>query len=348
MKVSFTGPAIRNMDRVVGYGEASYHIVKSFKTLGVDVEIEAERADIEISFADPGNYIFYDPSSYKIGYSAWESSEMSQIFKQNVAYCDEIWGTSKWISNVYSHLFPGKKIFTYQHGISNSWKPKLRKEANKPFTFFHIGEPYTRKDGQMVVDAFVELFGHNPNYRLVLKCHKMNTTRVKHPRGYDCSPAAMYDNIIEITGMLTEEQMIGLYEQTDVFVYPSWGEGFGFQPLQALAMGMPVISVDEWADYKDYITWPVDSKWVLSPWQDKHPGMMVQPNKETLKKQMLEATENYTQVLPETFRNAFAIHEEYDWLNVTKPAVARLHEIYNNLEYEKKYFSLEDLKKRSW
>ena len=84
MKVSFTGPAIRHVDRQVGYGEASYHIIKSFKMLGVDVEIEASRADIEISFADPGNYIFYDTSSYKIGYSAWESSEMSQKFKQNI------------------------------------------------------------------------------------------------------------------------------------------------------------------------------------------------------------------------------------------------------------------------
>lgn len=347
MKVSLTGPAIRFMDRKVGYGEASHYILKSFKSLGLDVELEAKRADIEISFADPGNYIFYDASSYKIGYSAWESSEMSQTFKQNVAYCDELWATSPWIADIYQRLFPSKKVFVYKHGISESWKPKLRKESNVPFTFFHIGEPFSRKDAQMAVDAFTELFGHNPNYRLVLKCTKMNTTRVKHPRGFDCSPSAAYENIIEITGMLSEEQMLGLYNQTDVFIYPSWGEGFGFQPLQALAMGMPVISVDGWADYKEYITWPVESKWAMSPWQNKHPGYMLQPNKEDLKRQMLNAVENYKEVLPQTFRNAFEIHKKYDWLEVTKPAVARLHEIYNNLEYEKKYFSLDDLKKRS-
>jgi glycosyltransferase involved in cell wall biosynthesis len=347
LKISFTGPAIRNVDRKVGYGEASYHILKSFKILGIDAEIEAERADIEISFADPGNYIFYDPSSYKIGYSAWESTEMSQTFKQNVAYCDELWGTSHFISDVYKRLFPSKKIFTYQHGIQEAWKPRLRKEANQPFTFLHIGEPYTRKDAQIVVDAFTELFGHNPNYRLVLKCFKMNTTRVKHPRGYDCSPSAMYDNIIEITGLLSEEQLIGLYDQCDVFVYPSWGEGFGFQPLQALAMGMPVISTDTWADYKDFITWPIDSKWTMSPWQDKHPGYMLKPSKESLKKQMFDAVETYNEVLPDTFKNAFKIHDEYDWLKVTKPAVERLHTIYENLNTEKKYFNLDDLKNRS-
>ena len=75
LKISFTGPAMRNMDREVGYGEASYHIVRSFKKTGFEIAIEAQNADIEISFADPGNYIFYDPTSYKIGYSAWESTE---------------------------------------------------------------------------------------------------------------------------------------------------------------------------------------------------------------------------------------------------------------------------------
>jgi glycosyltransferase involved in cell wall biosynthesis len=335
------------MNREVGYGEASYHMFKSFKELGIDVEIESEKADIEICFADPGNYVFYDHLSYKIGYSAWESSEMSQAFKQNVSYCDELWGTSNWITNVYKKIFPYKKVFTYSHGISESWKPKLRKEANKPFTFFHIGEPFTRKDAQLVVDSFIELFGDDPNYRLILKCHKMNTTRVQHPRGFDCSPSAAYDNIIEITGILSEEQMIGLYDQSDVFVYPSWGEGFGFQPLQALAMGMPTICVDGWADYKDFITWPVDSNWHLSPWQDKHPGYMLKPNKEHLKTQMFNSVQNYSKVLPETFRNAFAIHQKYDWLNVTKPAVARLHEIDKELQEQKKYFNLEDLKKHS-
>ena len=348
MIISFTGPAIRFMDRQVGYGEAAYNIIKSFKNLGLDVELEAKKADIEICFADPGNYIFYDSSSYKIGYSAWESSEMPQHFKNNIKKCDELWATSNWIADIYKNLFSDKKIFVYNHGVSENWKPKLRKEPNTPFTFLHIGEPSTRKDAQMVVDTFVELFGHNPNYRLVLKCTKMNTTRVKHPRGYFVSPAALYDNIIEISGMLDEDQMDSLYDQCDVFVYPSWGEGFGFNPIQALAKGMPVICVDGWADYKKYITWPVDSTWAMTNWQDKHPGYMLKPNKQTLKKHMSHSRDNYSKVTVNTFRNAFDIHREYDWLQVTKPAVARLREIYANILLEKKYFDLDDLKKRSW
>ena len=36
-------------------------------------------------------------------------------------------------------------------------------------------------------------------------------------------------------------------------------------------------------------------------------------------------------VAKETFRKAFEIHQEYDWLEVTKPVVQRLKEIYKNL-----------------
>lgn len=347
MKISLTGPAIRNMDRVVGYGEASYHIYKNLKLLGFEIEIESPRADIEISFADPGNYVFYDSSSYKIGYSAWESSQMSQQFKINISKCDELWGTSYWITDIYKKLFPNKEIHTYQHGISESWKPVKRVKRHEPFTFLHIGEPFSRKDAQIVVDSFIELFGNNPNYRLILKCHKINTTRVKHPRGYDCSPSVAYENIYEINGVLSEEQMLGLYQMSDVFVYPSWGEGFGFQPLQSLAMGIPTICVDKWADYKKYITWTVESEWALSPWQDKHPGHMLKPNKESLKNRMMEAVETYEKVLPETFRNSFEIHKEYDWLSVTKHASERLKQIYAGLVMQKEYFDLSDFKRKT-
>ena len=67
----------------------------------------------------------------------------------------------------------------------------------------------------------------------------------------------------------------------------------------------------------------------------------------TLKEQMLKSVETYSEVLPETFKNAFVIHQKFDWMNVTKPAVARLREIYADLLLEKKYFNLDELKKRS-
>lgn len=329
MKISLAGPAFANMDPNLGYGQASYNIYHSLNKLGIDVEINAKKADIEICFAHPSEHIFNDRNSYKIAYSAWESTELKPEWYNKMSRANEIWATSDWVENVWKQLF-NKPIFVYKHGINSIWKPKLRKNAHSPFTFLHVGEPFSRKDAQLTVETFIELFGDNPDYRLVMKSNGMNTVKISDPKyGFLGSPSAVYSNILTIDSYLTNEQMVGLHELCDVFVYPSWGEGWGLQPMQALATGMPVISTIGWSDYAEYVNWPVDSKWSTNPWQDIHPGLMMQPDKISLKKQMQKSVEEYDSVLKETFRKSFEIHRKYDWVEMTKPAVTRLHEIYN-------------------
>ncbi len=46
-------------------------------------------------------------------------------------------------------------------------------------------------------------------------------------------------------GHVTDEELIGLYTLCSAFVFPSWFEGFGFPPLEAMACGAPVISSGE-------------------------------------------------------------------------------------------------------
>ena len=337
MLISLTGPAFRNMDIHLGYGQAASAIYKSLKELGLNVEIENPKADIEICFSHPSEYVFLNKHSYKIIYTAWESTGLHPEWIRNMSVCDELWATSDWVKNVFENIFPNKKVFVYKHGVNPYWKPKLRKKANKPFTFLHVGEPYSRKDATLVTNTFIDLFGDDPNYRLVLKASGMNTVKIKHPQyGYLSSPSAVYENIISIDGILSEDQMVSLHDQCDVFVYPSWGEGWGLQPIQALASGMPVISTDGWADYFRFITWRVDSTWAFSPWQNIHPGLMMQPSAADLKRQMLNAVEKYDSVLKDTFSNALEIHKIYDWVEVTKPAVERLEKISKMIESAKK------------
>lgn len=331
MKISFTGDAMRYMDKNTGYGQASTEIYKAFKKLNIDCGFELDNPDIEICFADPWNHYWKNDNSYKIAYSAWESTDLNEDAILKMSKANEIWGTSPWVKNIFEHIFPNKPVFYYKHGINSRFKPKKRNSANKPFTFFHIGEPYARKDGQMVAECFAELFGDDPNYRLVMKATRINTVKLKDKWGYYSSPSSMYKNVVCIDSSLTNEQMIDLYRLCDVFVYPSWGEGFGFQPLEALATGMPVISTYDWSDYKKYIPLKIDSELSTNQWQDIHPGLMYKPIKESLKEQMLCSVKYYEEIASEVFKNSFLIHEEYDWVEVTKPVVQRLKYIYKNL-----------------
>lgn len=332
MRISFTGDAMRYMDRNTGYGQASEMIYRSFKKLGIDCGYEIDNPDIEICFSNPGGHYWLNPNSYHIAYSAWESTDLDWKAKRVMGQAHELWGTSKWVESVWKTLFPNKPTFTYKHGIDERFKPMLRKSANHPFTFLHIGEPSSRKDAQMLTECFIELFGNDEDYRLVLKSSGINTVKVKDPsNGTWASPNLAYKNIVCIDNFLTNEQIVGLYGICDVFVYPSWGEGFGFQPLEAQATGMPSITTIGWADYARYVSFPIDSEYSYHPWNDVHQGLMLKPNRKNLKEQMVNSVNNYDSVVKEAFRNAFKIHQDYDWLEITKGAVERLEYIYKNI-----------------
>jgi glycosyltransferase involved in cell wall biosynthesis len=61
-----------------------------------------------------------------------------------------------------------------------------------------------------------------------------------------------YDSIVNLprklglrdvlfTGYVSEEDLRGLYNRAQIFIYPSFYEGFGFPPLEAMACGAPVV-----------------------------------------------------------------------------------------------------------
>ena len=49
-------------------------------------------------------------------------------------------------------------------------------------------------------------------------------------------------NNIIFTGHLSEEELVALYQAADVYIDPSLYEGFGFQVVEAMACGVPVIT----------------------------------------------------------------------------------------------------------
>lgn len=313
----------------IGFGNAVRFIADEFRSSGLTFSKGFEKLNNvpNLAFCYPDEFDFLE-SQYKIGYMPWESTELKNNWEQDLNRCDEVWTTSPWSQKILEELLD-VPVFVYSHGVPKFCVPQRRKKKNgEIIRFLHVGEPALRKGGQDVVDAFIELFGNNPDYQLIMKCSQINTTRVYDDNNQSLgTPPSHYKNIVVIEDYFPDELLLALYKQCDVFLYPSYGEGFGFNAAYAIAMGMPTICTAEWASYKDFITLPIDGEYVDSPWPSFHPGQMVQPDLNQMKKHMINVSENYDYHANAAWPLALGIHEQFNWTKVSEKPIKRLKKI---------------------
>jgi len=320
MKISISTPIV-NLRSNNGYGYAAKNIVKSLNDLGHVTPFQNPKAPVQLNFSQPEFYKLHR-NQYQISYTPWESTEIPDKWHENLKHCDEVWTTSDWCANVFEdNGYKNVKVFA--HGIDHMWKPKKR-EDDGVIKFLHLGEPAPRKAGQMVVDAFVFLYGNNPKYQLTIKAFNHNTTRVYNnfiDKNIIGLPNEIYDNVKIITTDYNDQQLLNLYYNHDVLVYPSYGEGFGFIPLQALASGMPTICTEAWAHYKNYLgPLKLKSELIDSPWPFPHAGKVFEPSYQHLVETMKDVANNFKAYSGYYYAQSTKIHEEYDWLQLTNKA----------------------------
>lgn len=320
MLLSFYTPHV-NLTRATGYGYATANIIESLERLGHRVGYGYPKAPVQINFAQPFQFKMHK-NQYQIGYTPWESTVVPESWFPLANYVDEFWAPSEWNAETFENSGIKKPVKVYPHGIDKIWVPKKRTEG-QVFKFLHIGEPAPRKAGQMVVDAFIQLYGNNPNFHLTIKAHKVNTTRI-HNNFIDKQiiglPDKIYNNITVITDEYTEDQLVQLYHDHHCLVYPSYGEGFGFIPLQALATGMPTICTSGWAQYEKFLG-PLKLKSALrgSPFLNL-PGLVFEPNYNRLLDLMREVVYDYKAYAGYYFAQSTKIHAEYNWDQLTNNA----------------------------
>lgn len=313
-----------------GYGQAGFNIIRSLQALGHNVPYGSTTAPVRLAFCQP-QYYKKIPGQYFIGYTPWESTELPEGWvDQFNEDCDEVWTTSNWCKQVYIDAGVTKPVHVYEHGVDSGWTP-VRRNGTGKVKFLHIGEPAPRKAGQMVFDSFVEAFGDRSDVHLTIKAHEFSTIRRYDRQGSILGQPDDLGNVTQIRDTYSTPEMINLVQQHDVLVYPSWGEGFGFIPAQALATGMPTICTLAWAGYKSWLgPLALQSRLVDSPWQPPHWGKMFEPDREHLKQQMLRAVRQFDVMSDFYYRQATPFNEEYSWESVTKRAFQHITDRFGN------------------
>lgn len=109
-----------------------------------------------------------------------------------------------------------------------------RGEGERPYTFLWTGTPDRRKGWDVAYRAFIQAFGHDRRVRLHLHFREPLPA---NPRFGD-------PNVVVTHGLISLREMRQMFWESDCFVYPSRGEGWGSPPREAAATGLPVIATD--------------------------------------------------------------------------------------------------------
>ena len=110
---------------------------------------------------------------------------------------------------------------------------------NKKYVLY-TGGADERKNLERLIYAYGSLQNHvRQNHQLVL-VGKIHENEKNNLTNYAAKCGLKNEEMV-LTGYVSDDEMVYLYNTCSLFVFPSWHEGFGLPPLEAINCGAPVI-----------------------------------------------------------------------------------------------------------
>ena len=141
---------------------------------------------------------------------------------------------------------PAEKIVVVPHGIRTEFaKRKSAARISELRTRYGVGPRYIlslndihpRKNLEGLVEAFGRLKTRTGlPHQLVIAGRSL----WRYPEFYRRVEVSKYANDIRVIGYAPSEDLLALYQGADLFVYPSFYEGWGLQVHEAMIAGVPV------------------------------------------------------------------------------------------------------------
>lgn len=126
-----------------------------------------------------------------------------------------------------------EKISVVPNALSDTFQTSLpQQKANKDCYFLAVSSMDPRKNFARLIHAFESM----KDYQLLIVGGKN--------RVYGNQNNNTNNKNIKFLGRVSDEELINLYANAEAFIYPSLYEGFGIPPLEAMALGCPVLASD--------------------------------------------------------------------------------------------------------
>ena len=202
------------------YGKNTMSVVENSPSASVQMfymEPEWHHPVTGQDFRQPGFRKHYD-HQYKINGTYLEATKVWDWWIPTMKTFDEIWVGNQFSVDAIRNSGIDTPTYVFELGIDEMWKPFKRGQRDK-IRFLHVDSDSPRKRVDLVEKAFLHLFEGRDDVELTLKYHgASNNSGYSVMNLFDRREG---DNINRIYKTLTQEEMVELYYQHDVLVYPS-------------------------------------------------------------------------------------------------------------------------------
>jgi glycosyltransferase involved in cell wall biosynthesis len=124
-------------------------------------------------------------------------------------------------------------IYSGNNAVKREADAKPRSER----FILYLGNIEPRKNINGLIAAYDQLRVEGENIKLILA----GAPGWKNKKIYAARDGSRYKNDIIFLGYISQKDKEDLLRKATIFVYPSYYEGFGFPPLEAMASGVPVV-----------------------------------------------------------------------------------------------------------
>lgn len=140
-----------------------------------------------------------------------------------------------------------EKVVAMHYGVCSDFRPIAREVAQRwvqaslqlacPF-ILSVGDLQPRKNHLGLIRAFEKLMRAHPQLKQHLVIVGKDTWYSPAVRAF--AKASQFSDRVHFTGFVSDEELLRLYGACDLFVYPSFYEGFGLPIVEAMACGRAV------------------------------------------------------------------------------------------------------------
>ncbi len=195
-----------------------------------------------------------------VGFFVWELAVIPEVWKQALEFFDVLMAESDFTRSAFDNAVSNVPTLFAAHPIALPLhaEPDRRRFGipQESVAFVCIVDPTSdpeRKNPFAAIEAFRNAFGDDEHVLLVVKINNAAHDGKVHPLVHKIrAQCRSHPRVHLLEESLSYPEVLNLYASCDVFVALHRSEGLGLGPIEAMAMGKPVIATG-WSGNMTYM-----------------------------------------------------------------------------------------------